>query len=667
MVKHVNNLSDWVSGELALLRPFPGRLEFAVRLALICALTTLVAEIYQTPEPALTTYVAFFVMKPDRATSILISVVMLLLISIVIGLLILISMAVIDQPAWRVAGMALLSFALLFLASASKLKPISSIVALIAAYALDLLSNAQVGELATRALLYAWLFVGIPAGVAIVVNLLFGPPPRYLAEQALAHRLMVAANALRAPNAEARLALSEILSDGTGEISAWLRLAGAEKTSSTDDIAALRQAAVSIVPIMLLVDLAVRSPEGALPSSCNRKIAEVLDEMASILRDGKYPIDISIRGGDTGVPLPPSAAAIWAEMNEALSRFAEAPLPDLPPRSPEKAEQGFFLPDAFTNPEHVQYALKATAAAMFCYVAFSLLDWPGIHTSLITCYIVSLGTTAETVEKLTLRILGCMLGAAAGIAAIIFLIPDLTSIGALMAVAFMGALTSGWIAGGSPRISYVGFQMAFAFFLCVIQGSAPAFDMTTARDRVIGILLGNLVVYLVFANIWPVTVARRIDAGVATLLKRLGAMMMAANRAQRSSFASEASSSLGAIVRDLMLARYEPAAVRPASDWLKARHRTAEVIARLMGALLLRANQDTPLRGELSLQLNELAKEFGGRLEQRERTREEPRILNSVARAPDVLDEQLVEHLLRLERASTLQSGGEGVAAHASA
>jgi multidrug resistance protein MdtO len=50
---------------LPLLMPFPGRLEFAVRLALICALTTLVVEIYQTPDPALTAYVAFFLIKPD--------------------------------------------------------------------------------------------------------------------------------------------------------------------------------------------------------------------------------------------------------------------------------------------------------------------------------------------------------------------------------------------------------------------------------------------------------------------------------------------------------------------------------------------------------------------------------------------------------------------------
>ena len=38
---------------LRLLAPNPERLEFAARIALICALTTLVTEIYQTPYAAL--------------------------------------------------------------------------------------------------------------------------------------------------------------------------------------------------------------------------------------------------------------------------------------------------------------------------------------------------------------------------------------------------------------------------------------------------------------------------------------------------------------------------------------------------------------------------------------------------------------------------------------
>jgi len=72
-----------ISG-LSLLRPFRADSNSRQAGADLCA-TTLVAEIFQTPEPALTTYVAFFVMKPDRATSVVMSIVMLLLVSIIIG------------------------------------------------------------------------------------------------------------------------------------------------------------------------------------------------------------------------------------------------------------------------------------------------------------------------------------------------------------------------------------------------------------------------------------------------------------------------------------------------------------------------------------------------------------------------------------------------------
>ena len=128
---------------LRLVMPFPGRLEFAVRLALICAITTLVVEIYQTPEPALTVYLVFFLNKPDRGTSLILSLAMLALFSLIVSSVILVAMIVIDQPVWRVASMAAISLGLLFLASASKLRPIGGTVALIVAFALDQLGTSS--------------------------------------------------------------------------------------------------------------------------------------------------------------------------------------------------------------------------------------------------------------------------------------------------------------------------------------------------------------------------------------------------------------------------------------------------------------------------------------------------------------------------------------------
>ena len=187
----------------------------------------------------------------------------------------------------------------------------------------------------------------------------------------------------------------------------------------------------------------------------------------------------------------------------------------------------------------------------------------------------------------------------------IFLVPDLTSIGALMIVVFVGALAAAYVAAGSPRISYAGFQMAFAFFLCVIQGPSPAFDLSTARDRVIGILIGNLVVFVVFTNLWPISVGKRIDPAIAALLRRLGTMMTEPDPAARRNLASEARFSLAAIETDLELAGYEPEAVRPAQNWLLARREAARDIEALQGPLLLSANTDkaksTPIADRLEI------------------------------------------------------------------
>jgi multidrug resistance protein MdtO len=592
---------------LRLLMPFPGRLEFAVRLALICALTTLVVEIYQTPDPALTVYLVFFLNKPDRGTSLILSIAMLALFSLIVPSLIIVAIIVVDYPVWRVASMAAISLGLLFLASASKLRPIGGVVALIVAYALDLLGTVHGGEIATRALLYLWLFVGIPAGVSIGVNLLLAPPPRLLAEQALARRLRLAATMLRAPSESIRRDFTECLREGNGELQKWLKLALVEKSAAREHIEALRQAAASSFEILALIDVMDRDVDAALPAPLRERLTLTLDAMARILEDGRYPIDIEFEDAADGEPsLPPRGAEVLASIREALIAFAEV-APDTQPHGPAKKSGGFFLPDAFTNPEHVRYALKTTAAAMFCYVLYSLLDWPKIHTCLITVYIVSLGTTAETVEKLTLRILGCLVGAAAGIAAIVYLIPSITSIGGLMVVVFLASLVSAWVAAGSPRIAYAGFQIAFAFFLCVIQGAGPSFDLTTARDRVIGILLGNIVVYVLFANIWPVSVGKRIDPAMAALLRCLGGLVTEASKSIRRFEAPEAQEMLAGIERDLDLALYEPPSIRPDDRWIGVRRRVADELGALFGPLLLTGNKNPHFSAQLANRLRRLA------------------------------------------------------------
>jgi multidrug resistance protein MdtO len=49
--------------------------------------------------------------------------------------------------------------------------------------------------------------------------------------------------------------------------------------------------------------------------------------------------------------------------------------------------------------------------------------------------------------------------------------------------------------------------------------------MDTARDRVIGILLGNIVIFVVFTTIWPVSVANVVRANVVKVLEQLAALV----------------------------------------------------------------------------------------------------------------------------------------------
>ncbi len=338
--------------------------------------------------------------------------------------------------------------------------------------------------------------------------------------------------------------------------------------------------------------------------------------MADILASGRYPVAIRLRRCEDEARLPAIAATLIAELRVMLRDFAEpqqAAVQTVKEHPGKASSHGFFLPDAFSNPEHFRYALKTTLAALFCYVLYSLLDWPGIHTCFITCYIVALSTTAESVEKLTLRILGCLGGAAAGIATLVFVMPALSSIGGLLTVVFLGAFGAAWIAGGGPRVGYAGFQVAFAFFLSVIQGPAPAFDMVVARDRVIGILLGIVVSYAVSAYLWPVSVARRIDPAIVSMLQRLSACAAAPSPSMRRDIGVVALAGVRSVGQDLGLLSYEPRGLRPSVVWMQRRTRILERIAALTGPLLLTASSHAALGTRAAHRLSLLANQFSQR------------------------------------------------------
>jgi multidrug resistance protein MdtO len=68
-------------------------------------------------------------------------------------------------------------------------------------------------------------------------------------------------------------------------------------------------------------------------------------------------------------------------------------------------------------------------------------------------------------------------------------------------------------------------QIAFAFFLGVLQDYAPATDLSAMRDRVLGILLGNVVMTAVFSVLWPESARTRLRTSLQEALLAIGALL----------------------------------------------------------------------------------------------------------------------------------------------
>ena len=179
----------------------------------------------------------------------------------------------------------------------------------------------------------------------------------------------------------------------------------------------------------------------------------------------------------------------------------------------------WVVPDAFTNQTYYLYALKMSLCATICHVIYNGLKWPGISTAYFTVLFNGLLTTGATNRKLLFRIIGSTIGGLIlGIGCMAFVFPNVESVTPFLlvtaAVSFIGA----WVAGSS-YYGYVGLQIVFSFNLIAFEGYSAATQMTPARDRLLGILLGLIVMLIIFHQVNP---ERTVDTMRQSLARLLG-------------------------------------------------------------------------------------------------------------------------------------------------
>jgi multidrug resistance protein MdtO len=221
------------------------------------------------------------------------------------------------------------------------------------------------------------------------------------------------------------------------------------------------------------------------------------------------------------LPVVQAMAVAFERLREGLDRRARGIV------EPMGHEDRPRVIDAAEQRDNVLFGVKAAITVMSAYLIYTGFGYFDISTAVTTCFFVSLGSLGESVQKLTLRITGAVVGGFAAGLCIAFVRPSMEDIGQLSLLIGLASGVCAWIAASSVRLSYMALQTAFAFFLGILQGYAPPGHFKPMWDRAIGILLGNVLVTLVFSTLWPTSARARAQKTIAHSLEKIAEFLAA--------------------------------------------------------------------------------------------------------------------------------------------
>jgi multidrug resistance protein MdtO len=505
-------LLDLLAVELA---PREGRWAAVARIATGSAITVVIAMVFQIPQPTYMAYIVFLLSKDEKNASVTSAVGAFA--AVTLAILLVLGLELIDtaEPALRLPLMAVATFAAMFTARTFALGPISFLAGFVIVLLQTLVDDVPSPEALTRATLWTWVVVFVPVAVTVIVNLLFGQGAVTFIDRRVRKVFKELETSLA--NRDCRKSLPE-----------WrAQLLPLLETAQQGAKKGVRTGRITVPVIRALLDALVILE--ALPDDLPDDLRE---ELVSQLRACRQAIESDAAPAMHESPAPPSqivgasnerypaVIALRSTLSSLLAAIGRPATPDEteahhPPRR-------LFVADAFSNPAHWQFALKTTMAVMVSYAIYTLLDWPGMRTAVVTCFFVALASLGETVHKLVLRLSGAAIGGLIAGLCIVFVLPHLTDIGQLCVLIAAVSVGAAWVATSSELLSYAGLQIAFAFFLGILQGYAPATDLTVLRDRVAGILLGNIVTTIIFSSFWPQSARSGMRAALAEALRAIG-------------------------------------------------------------------------------------------------------------------------------------------------
>src|SRR5258706_5818308 len=555
----------WLLSELA---PFPGRGAATLRMTIACLVIVTISMALEVPQAYLSAFFVFFMSREDVVTTTMTGIALALALVVGFGFSILAFLITVDPPPLRLALMALIFCAAMYTTRVFVLGPIAfgiGIIVLISQQFVDLYPGPEV---LVRSTLWTLVVMAFPIAVILVVNRVIVPVrPAALLRQEAKLRLGFVIDAL--DRRLAGLSVEATMPFGRRVVGA-ARLLGLLKLSANGDSALKSrlpayQALIGTLNRIIEAASMLGAVRGALDPPQDRTRMALL---RSALDDLRRSLDGDLSSYRS--PLKPGAslsngagplALILDEMERHVAEIATQlrQLPTATPASAASGESGpprhLFVSDALTNPVYLQFGLKVTLAAMLCYIVYTAIDWPGIHTCTITCVVVALSSAGATIHRASLRLLGALVGGGLAILATVFVVPHLESIGGLLLLILPVAALSGWVTSGSERISYCGVQMAMAFFYGVLEAYVPNTDVTHARDRLVGIVLGIAVMAVIFNYVWPERAEQQMRAALAKAVRAAAALLRRHGRPVSGTAGASIAAERSGIFENLVLAQ----------------------------------------------------------------------------------------------------------------
>jgi multidrug resistance protein MdtO len=539
-------LVEFLRRELA---PTPGRLGATLRLTLACTAATVPIMIHHIPHGLVVMIVMYLITKEDTTATLLGSVLGVL--GVTLGFVFaLLAWHIALQSALRLAFVFLFAAAGLYLNRIMVLPGLGSAFGVPAALAMVLPDVLQVPdtEAMTEFVLWLWWCVALGLAVNLGVQLLLSPGDSLvLLRRALVERLRAVEEAARSLGGRVatgprppRPSLAALSVAGASEMLRLLQMSALRHAWARRHRAELG-ALISLVDQLVTAGAALEAAGTlALDGDTRERLGRVAIACAATARalarpSAPQPVELSW----VEPPAAARAATVPAltAMEHALREIAVA-MPgrastDVRPLAAEPAKKASLLvPDAFRNPEYVRFAVRGGLACLICNFLFVAFDYPGIYTSVVTAFVVSLSTVGASTQKGILRFSGAALGGAMGILALMYILPHAETLGGFWAVFAAGTAVAAWVNFGSPRVSYGGYQVGLAFYKVILQDWGQVTELKVARDRLIGVAFGLVVFGLLEHFLWPVRASDRRQQRFADVLGSLAALARLGARAR---------------------------------------------------------------------------------------------------------------------------------------